>query len=125
MIHKMHAFVASVIGMVKVEGNYKVKGVIHLYRDDLRTSGNAFEEYSRWERQWKAVPKEHRPYSVEKALKACAMDSYPNICVLLKTLGTVAVTPCECERSGSVLKRYLSSIINRSNPFKCISIDAY
>ena len=33
------------------------------------------------------------------------MESYPNIFVLLKILGTVAVTSCECERSGSVLKR--------------------
>ena len=33
------------------------------------------------------------------------MDSYPNIYVLLKILGTIAVTSCECERSGSVLKR--------------------
>ena len=40
-----------------------------------------------------------------KALKVCNMDSYPNIYVLLKILGTIAVTSCECERSGSVLKR--------------------
>ena len=39
-----------------------------------------------------------------KGLKVCDMDSYPNIYVLLKILGTVAVT-CECERSRGVLKR--------------------
>ena len=33
------------------------------------------------------------------------MDSYPNIYVLLKILGTRAVISCECERSGSVLTR--------------------
>ena len=33
------------------------------------------------------------------------MDSHPNIYVLLKILGTIAVTSCECERSGCVLKR--------------------
>ena len=32
------------------------------------------------------------------------MDLYPNIYVLLKTLGTV-VTSCECKRSRNVLKR--------------------
>ena len=30
---------------------------------------------------------------------------YPNLSVLLKIAGTVPVTSCECERSGSVLKR--------------------
>ena len=50
------------------------------------------------------------------------MDSCPNIYVLLKILGTVAIALCECERSGSALKKfkYLSSGINGSNPFKCI-----
>ena len=50
------------------------------------------------------MPKEDRPDSVAKALKVCDMNSYPNIYALLKILGTVAVTSCECERSGSVLK---------------------
>ena len=105
MIHKIHALVPSVIGMRKVERNCKIEEIIHVYRDDLPTPGNAFEEYSRWERRWKAIPKEDRPDSVVKALKVCDMDSYPNIYVLLKILGTIAVTSCECERSGSVLKR--------------------
>ena len=40
-----------------------------------------------------------------QALKQCDSDAYPNISVLLKIAGTVAVTPCECDRSGNVLKR--------------------
>ena len=47
MIHKMHVFVPSVIGMKKVEGNYKIEKCIHECRDDPR---NAFEEYSRGRR---------------------------------------------------------------------------
>ena len=47
MIHKMHAFVPSVIGMGKGEGNNKIEKTIHEYRDDVTFSGNAFEEYSR------------------------------------------------------------------------------
>ena len=43
---------------MKVEGNFKIKDIIHVYRDDLPTPAIAFVEYSRWERQWKAVPKE-------------------------------------------------------------------
>ena len=51
VIHKMHAFVPSVIRMRKVEGNYKIEKIIHVYRHDLPSPGNAFEEYSRWERR--------------------------------------------------------------------------
>ena len=69
MIHKILAFVPSVIGMGKVERNYKTEEIIHECRDDLPTSRNAFEEYSRWERRWKAVPKENRPDSMAKVLK--------------------------------------------------------
>ena len=92
MIHKMHAFVPSVIGMGNVEGNNKIDEIIHEYRDDITFPGNAFGEYSRWERQWKAVLKENQPDSVAKVLKVCDMDLYPNIYVLLKILRTVAVT---------------------------------
>ena len=101
MINKMHAFVPSMIGMGKVErNNYKTEEIIREYRDDLPTPRNAFE----WERRWKAVPNENSG-SVAKVLKFCDMDSYLNMYVLLKILRTVAVTSCECERSGIVLKR--------------------
>ena len=50
MIHKMHVFVPSVIGMRKVEGNYKIEEIIHEYRDDLFTPKNAFKKNSRWKR---------------------------------------------------------------------------
>ena len=48
MIHKMQTFVPSAIGMGKLEENNKIEEIIHEYRDDLSTPGNAFEEYSRW-----------------------------------------------------------------------------
>ena len=35
MIHKIHAFVPSVIRMGKVEINYKVEEITHEYRNDL------------------------------------------------------------------------------------------
>ena len=43
MIYKIHAFVPSVIGMRKVEGNYKIEEIIHVYKDDLPTPRNAFQ----------------------------------------------------------------------------------
>ena len=47
MIHKMHAFVPSVIEIGKKEGNNKIEEIIHKYRNELPTPGKAFEEYSR------------------------------------------------------------------------------
>ena len=85
--------------------------IIHEYRDDLPTARNAFKEYLMWERRWKAVPKENRPHSVAKVLKVCDIDSYPNIFLLSKILRTVAVTLCEYERSGIVLKRLNTYLI--------------
>ena len=41
------------------------------------------------------------------------MDSYPNIYALLKIIGTVTVISCECQRSGSVLKR-LNTLLGSS-----------
>ena len=105
MIHKMHAFVPSVIRLGKVERNYKSREITQEYRDDPPFPRNAFEEHSRWERRWKAVPKKNRPDSVAKVLKVCDIDSYPNTYVFLKILQTAAETSCECERCGIVLKR--------------------
>ena len=51
MIHKMYAFIPSMIGTGKVGKNYKIEKFIHEYRDDLPPPRNAFEEYSRWERR--------------------------------------------------------------------------
>ena len=40
-----------------------------------------------------------------KSLKVCDQDSFPNIYILLKIAAVILVTSCECEHSGSVLKR--------------------
>ena len=90
MIHKMHAFVPAVI-RGKVERNYKTEEIIHEYRDDLPIPRNAFAEYSRWKRRWKAVPKKNQLDSVAKILKVYVKVSYPNIYVLLNILQTVVV----------------------------------
>ena len=105
MIHKMHAFVPPVIRMGKVERSYKCEDIRHEYRDDPPTLRNTFEEHSRWERQWKAVPKKNQSDFMAKVLKVCDMDAYPNIYVSLKILAKLAETSCECERFGIVLKR--------------------
>ena len=56
------------------------------------------------ERRWNVCDILERPQTIVQVLKQCDSDAYPNLSVLLKVVGTVAVTSCECERSGSVLK---------------------
>ena len=51
------------------------------------------------------MSKNDRPSTIASYLKACPHDMYPNLHVLLRICGTIPVTSCECERSGSVLKR--------------------
>ena len=76
-----------------------------MYADDLPSPINVEEELMRWKQRQKATEKILRPSSIAQALKECDSDMYPNLSVLLKIAGTVPVTSCECERSGSVLKR--------------------
>ena len=45
------------------------------------------------------------PSTIAAAFKACDCDMYPNLHVLPRICATIPVTSCECERSGSVLKR--------------------
>ena len=47
-------------------------------------------------------------------------DAYPNLSVLLKIAGTVPVTSCECERSGSILKR-LNTYLRASMRYERLS----
>ena len=57
MIHKMHVFVPSVIGMRKVEGNYKIEEIIHEYRDDLSTPKNGFKKKLKMEKMMESCLK--------------------------------------------------------------------
>ena len=57
MVHKMHVFVPSVIGMRKVEGNYKIEEIIHEYRDDLSTPKNGFKKKLKMEKMMESCLK--------------------------------------------------------------------
>ena len=48
------------------------------------------------------MKEDERPDTITKL---CDADMYPNLSILLQIYGTITVTSCECERSGSVLKR--------------------
>ena len=91
----MQAFILSVVA----ERDVTIDGVVIIYKDDLPVPNNYQEDLIRWKRRWSV-----RDIS-EQALKQCDSDAYPNLSVLLKNAGTVAVTSCKCKHSGSVLKR--------------------
>ena len=97
----MYGLIPSVI----VERNIPVKDIIGQYQDDLPMSINAEEEFFWWKRRWEFVSKNDRPSTIASSLKACDHDMYPNLHMLLRICATIPVTSCECERSGSVLKR--------------------
>ena len=52
---------------------------------------------------WKSADKRKRSTSVVQAIKLRHKDTYPNIYILLRILGIVAVTSCECKRYEAYL----------------------
>ena len=83
-----------------------------MYKADLPSPHMLSTEFSRWKSKCFSTPKDHRPDTLEKALKVCDEDDYPNISALLVIACTLPVTTCETERSNSqlkLLKTYLRS----------------
>ena len=118
-VYLMYGLIPSVI----VERGITIKDLIEQYQDDLPMPINAKEEFFRWKRRWESVSKNDRPSTITSSLKACDHDMYPNLHVLLRICATILVTSCECERSGSVLKRlhtYLRASMEQT--FKCFGI---
>ena len=81
----------------------------------------------RWEKRSSIHHISERPQTFLQALKQCDRDAYPNLSVLLRIAGTVAVTSCECERPRSVSKtlKYLSKRINETRKIKRTCVDAH
>ena len=103
VVHRMAALIPAII---VTRDDFDFKEVLNIYSDDLPSPNRAEEEFIRWRREWLLADESVcRPYAIAKALKACDFQSFPNIYTLLQIYGTIAVTSCECERSGSVLKR--------------------
>ena len=96
----MQALIPSII----VERDVTIDDVVEIYKEYLPALNNCQEEFIRWKRRWSVRDISERPQTTAQALKQCDSDAYPNLSVLLKIAVTVAVLPCECERSGSVLK---------------------
>ena len=75
------------------------------YKYDLPCPSKLDEEFRRCKNKCRTEIPSCRPNSMEKSLKVCDQDSFPNIYILLKIAATIPVTSSECERSGNVLKR--------------------
>ena len=57
-----------------------------------------------WEKYWEGYSKKLSE-NISSTLKAVSAPGFENVKVALKILGTLPVTPCECERSFSTLRR--------------------
>ena len=95
----MQALIPSVIA----EKDVTIDDIVEINKDDLPTPNNCQEKFIQWKRRWNIHDISERPQTIAQALEQCDSDTYPNLSVLLKITGTVAVTFCECKRSGSVL----------------------
>ena len=69
----------------------------------------------RWKRKWCSTEDADLPTSAVQTLAACDREFFPNIHTLIRILCTLAITPAECERSFSTLRRlktYLRSTMS-------------
>jgi hypothetical protein len=76
-----------------------------MFSDDLPNPIALDGELYLWESFWKSNDKGSLPDNVSATLKAINFPGFENIKVLLRILGTIPVTSCECERSFSALRR--------------------
>ena len=90
----MQALILSIIA----ERDVTIDDMVEIYKDDLPTLNYCQEEFIEWKKRWSVRDILERPQTIAKALKQCDGDAFPNLSVLLKVDGTVAVT------SGSVVK---------------------
>ncbi|XP_046853058.1 52 kDa repressor of the inhibitor of the protein kinase-like [Xenia sp. Carnegie-2017] len=76
-----------------------------LFLDDLPNPKALDGELDLWRKYWESSSTTCLPENVSSTLKSVSFPGFENIKVLLKILGTIPVTSCECERSFSALRR--------------------
>ena len=83
--------------------HHDFENVLKMYGDDLPSSKSFPSELHLWLHKWSSQAEVASALNTpENALKH-AGDFFPNIKVLLKIMGTLPVTSCDCERSISML----------------------
>ena len=88
--------------------------LLEIYQEDIGPRAAVVPEVQRWVNKWKQEDVSTVPSSAIEALCACHADIYPNVYILLTTLGTLPVSTATSERSVSTmrcLKTYLRSSI--------------
>lgn len=79
------------------------KHVSLFYHDDLPTPLALDAELSLWVTYWQTY-NGAIPSNIASTLKSVCFDGFENIKVILRILGTLPITSCECERSISSLR---------------------
>ena len=82
-----------------------IADLITHYSSDLPNADITDQELRLWQRKWSEYSPEFRPTTLEKTIKECNEDRFPNWFVLIKIWCTLPVTSCECERSFSAMRR--------------------
>ena len=86
-----------------IDWKEKFKAASTFYHDDLPNHLALDAELLIWQTYWEDYV-ESLPDSVASTLKAVKFEGFENIKVILRILGTLPITSCECERSISVLR---------------------
>lgn len=86
-----------------IDWKEEFKTVSTFYSDDLPNPLALDAELSLWNTYWETF-EGPLPSNIALTLKAISFDGFENIKVLLRILGTLPITSCECERSISALR---------------------
>ena len=89
--------------MKGIDWKEKFRAVSNFYEDDLPNPLALDAELRLWQTYWKA----HQgslPDNIVTTLKCVNFQGFENIKVILRILGTLPITSCECERSISALR---------------------
>ena len=85
--------------------HHDFENVLKMYGEDLPSSKSFPSELHLWQHKWTSQAEVASALNTpEKALKHADGDFFPNIQVLLKIMGTLPVTSCDCEQSISILR---------------------
>ena len=83
---------AGLVPSVIAENDVSVIDILDVYSDDLPSPLHFNDEVIHWKARWTASEVSARPDTIAKALRKCDDETYPNLSVLPKIAGTVAVT---------------------------------
>ena len=86
-----------------IDWTQEFKTVSSFYTDDLPIPLALDAELQMWE-TYRVTHPGPLPSNISTTLKAVCFDGFENIKVVLRILGTLPITSCECERSSSALR---------------------